>query len=263
MSKRIAITTGGGDAPGLNAVIRAVTLSAIKRGWSCLGIRCGFDGLLHSDEFDDGGAFELTPDSVRGIAHTGGTILGTTNRGNPFSYEVECESGEKKTEDISDRELIEEFGRVSRAVAVATLLSALAQGLLAGLGFYFCGLESIFLLTLLSAVLAMVPFVGAASIWMPCCLYLYFVDQNITAAIGLAIYGFAVISMADNIIKPIVLHGQSNLHPLLALLSVIGGVSTLGPIGIVIGPMIVVFLQTLLKILRRELDGIEHEVAAQ
>ena len=165
-------------------------------------------------------------------------------------------------DDQHEVELIEEFGRVSRAVAVATLLSAVAQGLLAGIGFYVCGLESVFSLTLLSAVLAMVPFVGAASVWIPCCLYLYFVDQNLAAAIGLAIYGFAVISMADNIIKPIVLHGQSNLHPLLALLSVIGGVSTLGPIGIVIGPMVVVFLQTLLKILRRELDGIEHELEA-
>jgi predicted PurR-regulated permease PerM len=163
-------------------------------------------------------------------------------------------------DDEHETELIEEFGRVSRAVAVATLLSALTQGVLAGIGFWFCGLESIFLLTLLSAVLAMVPFVGAASVWIPCSLYLYFVDQNLTAAIGLAIYGVAVISMADNVIKPMVLHGQSNLHPLLALLSVIGGVSALGPIGIVVGPMVVVFLQTLLKILRRELDGIEHDL---
>ena len=175
---------------------------------------------------------------------------------------IKSVQGLSPLDDEHEVELIEEFGRVSRAVAVATLLSALTQGLLAGIGFYFCGLESIFLLTLLSAVLAMVPFVGAASVWIPCCLYLYFVDQNMTAAIGLAIYGFAVISMADNVIKPIVLHGQSNLHPLLALLSVIGGVSTLGPIGIVIGPMVVVFLQTLLKILRRELDGIEHELEA-
>ena len=175
---------------------------------------------------------------------------------------VKSVQGLSPLDDEHEVELIEEFGRVSRAVAVATLLSALTQGLLAGIGFYFCGLESIFLLTLLSAVLAMVPFVGAASVWIPCCLYLYFVDQNMTAAIGLAIYGFAVISMADNIIKPIVLHGQSNLHPLLALLSVIGGVSALGPIGIVVGPMVVVFLQTLLKILRRELDGIEPDLDA-
>ena len=109
------------------------------------------------------------------------------------------------------------------------------------------------MLTVLSAVLAMVPFVGAASVWVPCSLYLYFFDNNLTAAIGLAIYGVAVISMADNIIKPLVLHGQSNIHPLLALLSVLGGVATLGPIGILVGPMVVAFLQTMLKILQREM----------
>ena len=63
--------------------------------------------------------------------------------------------------------------------------------------------------------------------------------------------------MADNVIKPWILHGQSNLHPLLALLSVIGGVAVLGPIGILVGPMIVVFLQTSLKILRREMQLME------
>ncbi len=118
MTKRIAITTGGGDAPGLNAVIRAVTLSATKRGWSCLGIRCGFDGILYSEEFGDGGAFELTPDVVRGIAHTGGTILGTTNRGNPFSYEVEDEAGVKTVQDISGR-LVDGFQKHKVDVLVA------------------------------------------------------------------------------------------------------------------------------------------------
>jgi len=166
---------------------------------------------------------------------------------------VESFKGLSPLDDEHEQELVGEFGRVSRAVVVATLLSALAQGLLAGIGFYFVGLDSIFLLTLLSAVLAMVPFVGAAAVWIPCSLYLYFFTHNLPAAIGLAIYGVAVISMADNFIKPYILHGETNLHPLLALLSVIGGVAALGPIGILIGPMVVVFLQTLLKILKREL----------
>ena len=160
-------------------------------------------------------------------------------------------------DDEHEQELVSEFSKVSRAVVVATLLSALVQGILAGIGFYFCGLESIILLTVLSAVLAMVPFVGAAAVWIPCALYLYFFDHNLPAAIGLAIYGVAVISMADNLIKPYILHGQSNLHPLFALLSVIGGVAALGPIGILIGPMIVAFLQTLLKILQREMTDME------
>ena len=101
--KKIAITTGGGDAPGLNGVIRAVTLAATRRGWQCVGIRCGFDGVLHADEFPDGGTIDLTPDRVRGIGHTGGTMLGTTNRGNPFSYALEQPDGTVQTQDISDR----------------------------------------------------------------------------------------------------------------------------------------------------------------
>lgn len=174
---------------------------------------------------------------------------------------VEALKGLSPIDDEHEQELVSEFGRVSRAVVVATLLSALVQGLLAGLGFWVCGLESIFMLTLLSAVLAMVPFVGAAAVWIPCALYLYFIENNLTAAIGLAIYGAAVISMADNLIKPWILHGQSNLHPLLALLSVLGGVAVLGPIGILIGPMIVAFLQTLLKILQREMNMLDLQSA--
>jgi 6-phosphofructokinase 1 len=85
---RIAISTGGGDAPGLNAVIRSTTLAARNRGWEVVGIRDGFNGLLHPEEYPDGGLMVLDRQSVRGIAHTGGTILGSTNRGNPTRYPV-------------------------------------------------------------------------------------------------------------------------------------------------------------------------------
>ena len=107
--------------------------------------------------------------------------------------------------------------------------------------------------------MALVPFVGAASVWVPCCLYLYFVDHSLVAAVGLAVYGILAISFADNVIKPIVLHGQSNMHPLIALLSILGGIATMGPIGLLIGPMIVAFLQSMLRILRRELASIDRE----
>lgn len=161
------------------------------------------------------------------------------------------------------RELVEEFVRVCRAVVTATLLSAVVQGLLAGVGYFFAGLENaVALLMLLTMVLAMVPFTGAATVWVPVCLYLYFVEGRLAAAIILAIYGTAVVSAADNFIKPMVLHGQSNLHPLLALLSVLGGIQALGPIGIVVGPMVVVFLQTTLKILQRELLTMDRLAAA-
>jgi ATP-dependent phosphofructokinase / diphosphate-dependent phosphofructokinase len=97
--KRIAINTGGGDAPGLNGVIRAATLGAINRGWEVIGIREGYSGLI--DPSGDG-LVMLDRDAVRGIAHIGGTILGTTNRGDPFNYPVQ-EDGVMVPRDVSEQ----------------------------------------------------------------------------------------------------------------------------------------------------------------
>jgi predicted PurR-regulated permease PerM len=115
--------------------------------------------------------------------------------------------------------------------------------------------------------MALIPFVGAAAVWVPVALWLFFHEPNGVdephrlSAILLAIYGIGVISLADNVIKPFILHGQSNLHPLLALLSVLGGVQALGPIGILVGPMVVVFMQTLLNILHNEMLSIERQAS--
>ena len=160
-----------------------------------------------------------------------------------------------------EQELFAEFGNVSRAVVLATLLSAMVQGLLAGLGYWAVGAKPLFLLTLLTGLLAMVPFVGAAAVWVPVSLWVMFAQPTELAeeagrlipGIGLAVYGAVIVSMADNLIKPWVLAGQSNLHPLLGLLSVLGGVKTLGPIGLLVGPMVVSFLQALLNMLNAEL----------
>lgn len=103
MNKKIGILTGGGDCPGLNAVIRGVVKSAIIRhGWEVIGIEDGFDGLL-----DLSRCRQLTLESVRGILPRGGTILGTTNRGNPFSYPVE-QDGRVVSVDLSDK-VVENF----------------------------------------------------------------------------------------------------------------------------------------------------------
>jgi predicted PurR-regulated permease PerM len=156
-------------------------------------------------------------------------------------------------DDEYEQQLLAEFDQVSRAVVVATLLSAVVQGLLAGIGYFAVGTQSVFLLTLFTMVLALVPFVGAAAVWLPVCLWLGIVHGRWPAAIMLGIWGAGVVSMADNVIKPIVLHGQSRLHPLLALLSVLGGVNALGPIGILVGPMVVSILQVVLTMINKEL----------
>ncbi|MGH7476063.1 MAG: 6-phosphofructokinase [Longimicrobiales bacterium] len=103
--RKIALSTGGGDAPGLNAVIRAVVLAAVAQGWEVSGIRRGFGGLLGEAEI-----LRLDRESVRGITHLGGTILGTTNRGNPFEWPVALPDGTFEYVDRSDQ-VVAEFRR--------------------------------------------------------------------------------------------------------------------------------------------------------
>jgi 6-phosphofructokinase 1 len=98
MMKRIGILTGGGDAPGLNAVIRAAVKTAIlEHGCEVLGIRNGYDGFI-----DEDGVIPLKLETVRGILPRGGTILGTANRGNPFARNV-MRAGKEVTIDVSDK----------------------------------------------------------------------------------------------------------------------------------------------------------------
>ena len=108
---KIAISTGGGDAPGLNAVIRAATLSALRRGWDVVGIRDGYTGLMSPEKYPGGdGVIDMKRDFVRGIGHLGGTILGSTNIGNPCEFPVLNPDGSWGTVDRTD-ELVGMFRR--------------------------------------------------------------------------------------------------------------------------------------------------------
>ncbi len=104
--RKIVISTGGGDAPGLNAVIFAVVNSASKRGWEVFGSRSGYRGLLDLDDL-----VRLTPKDVEGITPIGGTILGSTNKGNPFAMPVQNLAGDTQIVDVSDR-ILQNFNRM-------------------------------------------------------------------------------------------------------------------------------------------------------
>jgi phosphofructokinase-like protein len=93
---RVGILTGGGDCPALNAVIRAAVKTSVGFGWEVLGIEEGFDGLVHCR------TRPMNASSVSGILHLGGTILGTTNAGNPFCYPSLTEGGKVIERDISE-----------------------------------------------------------------------------------------------------------------------------------------------------------------
>ncbi len=104
--KKIIMSTGGGDAPGLNAVIYSVVHSCYRRGWEVYGSRNGYAGFLDIEDL-----VQLTPKNVDGIYSIGGTILGSTNKGNPFSYPLKNLADEIQVIDISDK-IISNFNRM-------------------------------------------------------------------------------------------------------------------------------------------------------
>jgi 6-phosphofructokinase 1 len=104
--KKIVISTGGGDAPGLNAVIYAVVRACYRRGWEVYGSRSGYKGLLDMDEL-----VRLGIKDVEDIYSTGGTIIGSTNKGDPFAMPVENLAGEMKVVDVSDK-ILHNFKRM-------------------------------------------------------------------------------------------------------------------------------------------------------
>ncbi|MFN2572098.1 MAG: 6-phosphofructokinase [Gemmatimonadales bacterium] len=123
---RIAISTGGGDAPGLNAVIRAAVLTAVHRGWECVGIRRGFGSLLGEEE-----PVPLGPHEVRGITHLGGTILGTSSRGNPLKARHQRPDGSWEERDRT-QELFDSF-RAHRLDALIAIGGEGTLGIVNGL----------------------------------------------------------------------------------------------------------------------------------
>jgi len=110
---KIAINTGGGDAPGLNAVLYAVTMASHRRGWELYGIHTGYTGLLDTDEIT-----RLTPERVAGIVSWGGTIIGTTNKGDPFHMPIRNAAGDTEYRDVSAR-ILSNFKRLGMDVLIA------------------------------------------------------------------------------------------------------------------------------------------------
>lgn len=110
---RIAINTGGGDAPGLNAAIRAATLSALRHGWEVFGLKNGYGSIFTDEPF-----IPLSSASVKGITMQGGTILGAANRGNPFEMPYQKEDGSWDAEDRSD-EVVRMFKKKKIDVLIA------------------------------------------------------------------------------------------------------------------------------------------------
>lgn len=160
------------------------------------------------------------------------------------------------------QQLVTQFDQAVRAVVLATFAAALGQGIATGVGMSFAGFHHFFLITLLATITALVPLLGTWLVWGPYVVWLA-CNDHWGAAIFLAVYGAGFVGLLDNIIRTYVLQSSAKLHPLLAFVSVLGGIQVMGLWGIFIGPVVASCLHALVKIFNTELVAFSHERAVR
>ena len=142
--------------------------------------------------------------------------------------------------------LAEHLSAVARAVAFGALFTALVQGALVGIAFAIVRLPSPVVFGVLAAVAALLPLVGTALIWVPAAGVLV-MQGRLGSALFLAIWGVAAVSPVDNVLRPLVISGRAQISTLPVFLGLLGGISAFGPIGIVLGPVVVALALALLR----------------
>jgi predicted PurR-regulated permease PerM len=144
-----------------------------------------------------------------------------------------------------EREIQDKFREVSESAFLGTFLTAAAQGFLGGLGFLIVGLQPL-VWGVLMAVLSLIPLVGTFLVWGPAAILLM-ANGRMGAGIFLVIWGVVVVGLSDNVLRPMLMQGKSQLHPLLIFFSLIGGIMAFGPLGILLGPLAIVLVIAMLR----------------
>lgn len=139
------------------------------------------------------------------------------------------------------------FRDVTSAVFVDTILIALLQGGLVGLGFWFLGFSSPVFWGLVASFFSLIPVLGAPVVWLPAVVFL-FLTGKFYVALGLCLYGALVVGLSDNIIRPILINNKVNVHPMLIMLGIMGGLEAFGFFGLFLGPIIISLLVSVMDL---------------
>jgi predicted PurR-regulated permease PerM len=142
--------------------------------------------------------------------------------------------------------LVEHLAAVTRAVLLGALLTAIVQGTLVGIAFALVGLPSPVVFGVLASILSLVPLVGSSLVWVPAALVLA-LQGHYLSALFLAVWGGILVTFADNVVRPLVISGRVQISTLPVLLGLMGGVAAFGPIGLVLGPVLIALVLTLLR----------------
>jgi predicted PurR-regulated permease PerM len=157
--------------------------------------------------------------------------------------------------------LFRRFDELCRGVILGTIASAVVQGALMGIGLAVTGSEFVWLLASVTVVFSMIPFLGAAGVYIPVAAILL-TQGKVGSAVFLLLYGIAIVSTSDNLVRIHVLNGRARLHPLVGLISMLGGLEVLGLWGIFVGPIVAGLFYSLLRLLRTRLDQFDAQQRA-
>ncbi len=166
------------------------------------------------------------------------------------------------------KQIFQQLDEVTYAIIYGSLLVALVQGGVGALGYYFFGISSPIMWGMMTAIFALLPFIGTALVWMPLSAFIvvqgFSVDSPLIVFKGimLFLYGVLIISSLDNLLKPYLIGRRAKIHPVLVLLGVLGGLAFFGFIGFIIGPLILAIFATFLEIYEKEKiegDGLRFE----
>jgi predicted PurR-regulated permease PerM len=149
--------------------------------------------------------------------------------------------------DKEDEVIFERMVRSVRAVATGTLLLALMQGVLVTVGFSIFGIERAILWGSLASLGALMPGIGTTIVTAPAIIYLFVIGET-TSGIGLLVWSALIVGMIDNLVGPYLIGRKNNMHPFVILISVLGGIAFFGPLGFIIGPVVVTLFLVLLEI---------------
>jgi len=153
--------------------------------------------------------------------------------------------------DIDDRKIISKIIQAINGVVKGYLLIAIAQGILMAVGLTIFGVPNAALWGVVAAIASLVPMIGTAFVAVPAIIFLL-VSGHSAAALGFLVWSVVVVGLVDNLLNPIVVGAKMNIPPLLILFAVLGGISLLGPIGILVGPLTISLLYTLVSIYKYE-----------
>jgi predicted PurR-regulated permease PerM len=153
-----------------------------------------------------------------------------------------------------DKEIFKKFRDVSFSTVISTFVTAIAQGLIGAVGFLIVGLPA-FLPAVFMAFLSLIPYVGAAIVWLPAGIYLLFMGK-IWQGVFMLVWGGVFVSNIDNLIRAYLIQGKAKVHPIFIIFSILGGIALFGFWGVIFGPLIISLAVTILHIYEMEYEEV-------